>query len=74
MVVINLNTVLKHGFETQKKGAIQFKTVFLLKHGFENLINATAISNMHGLNDVTMIEIEKRAPCLTFCQGTSCAE
>ena len=28
----------------------------------------------HGLNDITMIEIEKRAPCLTFCQGTSCAE
>ena len=58
--LINGSHKFKHSFETHKK--VRFKTVILEKHGFENLINTTAISNTV-LNDGTMIEIEKRAPC-----------
>ena len=42
----------KHGFETHKK--VRFKPVFLSYERNSDL--------KHGLNDVTMIEIEKRTP------------
>ena len=73
--LINGSHKFKHCFETRfwnaQKGAIQnrvsLETRFLKSYKRNSDLE-------HGLNDVTMIEIEKPAPCLTFSQGTSCTE
>ena len=57
--------VLKHGFETHKK--LRFKTVSLETWFLKSYKRNSDLK--HGFNDVTMIEIEKRAPCLTFAKG-----
>ena len=81
--LINGSHKFKHCFETRfwnaQKGAIQNaqKGAIQNRVSLETRFWKSYKRNSdlkHSLDDVTMIEIEKRVPCLTFCQGTSCAE